>query len=358
MKSVIGLFVVAAFAMTANAQSGTTNKAAKKVAAVKTAKTAKKKTKKKKTTPNEALEAELDAGSQLPHEGDDLAPAADLSLSVDQQSVTKVSDASSQKILKRFSLSAAAETYGGVKGTNDGSGDMETDYTATLGYKINNQTSARLGLEMDTMNGFNGNKSDFGRSNTYNGFQDIYVGLARSNMLKTADGTAIHGQIRYYAPNSQLSQDKNQIGQVRVYGVAEKEIAKNLTASLLINPRFFIQSQDRYEAIGGKIKPTDNFRIYSSAGLKYAFSDLLAVGQTVGLYQKWWRSTNANYDSKRGAFLGASTSVYISPASWVEINAGIRQSDEATDLYSGHGKKNGIYSSEQSEYFLITSFSI
>src|SRR5690606_24482509 len=121
------------------------------------------------------------------------------------------------------------------------------------------------------------------------------------------------------------------------------ELTKTLSASFTLNPRIFIQQNDTYINAEGKEDNLDTFRLLSSAGLKYSVNSWLSLEQTFGVYQKWKTNT------PRKDFLDASSSVYLTPASWVEINLGVRQIDGATDTRKTGLR--GLYSADQAEYF-------
>jgi hypothetical protein len=211
------------------------------------------------------------------------------------------------------------------------------------------------------MNGFNGHEYTAENASNYywRGYQDPFIGLNMSNVLKNSAGINVDTSIRYFAPASRDSQLREQMGQLRLYAVASKEIAKGLTASFLTSPRFYFQQNKSYQAADGQIHATDTFRWLNEAGLKFAFNDKWAVEQTLGVYDCWYGAPEAR-GSKQGRadFLNASTSVYFAPAKWLELNAGIRQSQYTTDLSQSGSQTNGLYAADQAEYFLATSLSL
>lgn len=256
---------------------------------------------------------------------------------------------------KRWSLSAYSEVYGatmsqvsdgtlGKKGADGkAQGTLTADNGIIAGFKFADTLTASAAFEWG---------QDFGTrdADTKTTMYDPSVRLSRSDLATFGD-TKVSGQARLYFPVSEASIDKEQIAQIRFYATASRDISKALSASFTLNPRIFIQQNDTYiNAEGERKMNMDRFRLLSSAAMKYSFNSMLAVEQTFGLYQKW--RTNAD----RKDFLDASTSVYFTPVSWLELNLGIRQIDESTDTRKTG--LSGLYNDEQTEYYLITSISI
>jgi hypothetical protein len=334
LKFTSALVAVLALTATVNAATATASNAAttKKARAAKTAKAA---------TRGAKVAAAAKAPVAKPKVSDVSAAASDVQIT----ETAKLSEVKPLVQAKKWSAGLDAESYSPIAGTNEARTDVETDYTAKTGYKLTDSMTAQAVMEWSTMNGVNGQKAG-------QVFEDPSLRLSKSDLADLGNGIGLSGQARVYLPLSQASQDAGQITQIRLYGTASREITKALSASLTVSPRIFVQQNDTYLDSANKDAPTNvnTFRVYSSAGVKYAVNDKLAFEQTLGSYQKWKTNT------ARADYLDAATSAYITVTSWMELNAGIRQSDGKTDM-----RKNGLshlYNSHESEYFLIGSFSI
>ncbi|MES2769054.1 MAG: hypothetical protein V4596_07905 [Bdellovibrionota bacterium] len=285
------------------------------------------------------------AAVQKPQVEDVSSAASDVQLT----ETAKLSDVKPIVQAKKWSAGMDIETYAPIKATNEGTiaqngaNDTETDYAAKIGYKIADTVTVQAVAEWYQMWGAN-------EAEASTTMLDPSLRISKSDLADLGNGVGLSGQARLYLPTSEASQDKEQIAQIRLYAIASREITKALSASFMLNPRIFAQQNQTYINADGQERSVDQFRLLSSAGVKYAFNSVFAVEQTVGMYQKW----RANTDRKD--FLDASTSMYITPVSWMELNLGIRQIDEATDARVGGLR--GLYSQDQAEYFLLTSFSI
>lgn len=329
MKSIIALVAVLAFVGTAQAAPMNT-KASKTANAKKATAQGKRKAVKNHKKVAAVSRAELmDAEAQMSEKA-------------------KLSDVKPLVQAKKWSAGFDAESYAPIKGVNKGTvgenglNDAETDYAAKVAYKIEDTLTVSGAAEWMQMWGANSAEG----STT---LLDPSIRISKSNLAKLGDVT-FSGQARYYAPVSQDSQDREQIGLVRLYLTASRSVNRALTASFTLNPRIYIQQNDTYINSSGASKNLDQFRLWSFAGLKYSVNDKLSIEQTFGVYQKWKTNT------ARADYLDASTSAYYAPVNWVEFNLGIRQSDGATDVRD-RGLR-GLYSADQAEYFFITSFSI
>lgn len=275
-------------------------------------------------------------------------PSASSASDAKMRQTVKLSETVAEaKAPKKWSLSAFNETYGAsMESYSNGqlgkTQDLTADNGIRVGYKVSDDVTASVAYEWGQTLGI-GDKE----SNT--DMYDPSIRLAKSNLAQFGD-VKVSGQGRLYIPASEASQDKEQIAHVRLYATASRDISKKLSASLTMNPRFYFQQDDTYIDDKGKLANQDRFRVWTFAGLKYSFNDMFAVEQTFGVYNKW-RSNEARKD-----FLDASTSVYIAPISWLEFNLGVRQIDGATN--ARETGLRGLYSSDQAEYFLITSLSI
>ncbi len=248
---------------------------------------------------------------------------------------------------KKWKVSAFNETYGASVDTIHsgqlGKGkDLIADNGVNLGYKVSDDVTASVSYEF-------GHQLGIGDTDSKTTMYDPSLRIAKSNLAQFGD-IKVNGQARLYLPASEASQDKEQIAHVRLYASASRDVSKNLSASLTMNPRFYFQQDDTYIHADGSIKNQDRFRIWTFAGLKYSVNDMFAVEQTFGIYQKWVTNT------PRKDFLDASTSVHLSPAEWLNFNIGVRQIDGATNARDTGLR--GLYSADQTEYFMITSMSI
>lgn len=283
---------------------------------------------------------------------------SDVSAASSDVQITETAKLSEVKPLvqaKKWSVGGFTETYGaslkavsentlGKKGADGkAQGDLATDMGINLGYKVEDTVTISAAAEWGQAHGVADAQAD-------TVMYDPSLRVSKSGLADLGNGIGVNGQARLYLPVSEASQDKEQIAQIRLYATASREITKALSASFTLNPRIFIQQNDTYINAEGKEKNLDQFRLLSSAAMKYSVNDWFALEQTFGLYQKWRTNT------ARADFLDASTSAYIAPASWIELNLGVRQIDEATDTRAGGLR--GLYSADQTEYFLITSFSI
>lgn len=263
----------------------------------------------------------------------------------------KASEVASQAPAKKWGGIFYTESYAPIQGVNEGTvgskaanlNDGETDYMSLVSYKVADTMSVSAAAEWHQMWGVNDAES----STT---LDDPSIRISKSKLADLGNGVGLDGQARLYFPVSELSQDKGQIAQIRLYVTASRAISRALTASFTLNPRIYLQQNDTYINSDGAEKNVDLLKLDSYAGLKYSFNDKFSVEQTFGVYQKWYTHT------ARADYLDVSTSAYYAPASWVELNFGIRQSDGATDARK-HGL-NGLYSADQAEYFFITVFSI
>lgn len=287
------------------------------------------------------------------------AGAAAETAALETTETAKLSDVKPAAPAKKWSFSAYNETYGAqIKSTNNGSlgkkyidskgkeqinGGITSDNGVKLGYKVADTVTVSGAVEWEQTYG---TREADAKATMY----DPSIRIAKSDLADLGNGVGLSGQARVYLPVSEASQDKEQIAQIRFYATAERAVSKALTASFTLNPRIFAQQNDTYINAAGETKNLDTFRLHSYAGLKYAFNDMVAVEQTFGIYQKWRTNT------ARADFLDASSSVYVAPVSWLELNLGVRQIDGATDARVGGFR--GLYSADQAEYYLITSFSI
>lgn len=279
--------------------------------------------------------------------------AAQLGLADDAQSVERaqIAEVAPKAAAKKWSANLIAETYGAqIKAVSEGNlakensgSSLESDFSARLNYKVEDTFTVGFAYEW-------GQKYEVADQKSDTTMYDPFVRVSKSDLANLGGGVGVSGQARLYLPVSEASRDKEQIAQIRLYAVAEKELTKTLSASFTLNPRIFIQQNDTYINAEGKEDNLDTFRLLSSAGLKYSVNSWLSLEQTFGVYQKWKTNT------PRKDFLDASSSVYLTPASWVEINLGVRQIDGATDTRKTGLR--GLYSADQAEYFLITSLSI
>ncbi len=278
---------------------------------------------------------------------------AQAGLAQDAQSVERaqLADVAPKAAPKKWSANLITDTYGAqMKSVNSGNlakkdsgSSLATDFSARINYKVEDTITAGFAYEW-------GQEYSVGDQESNTTMYDPFVRLSKSDLANLGGGVGVSGQARLYLPFSEDSQDREQIAQIRLYAVASKELSKTLSASFTFNPRIFIQQNDKYINAKGEDADLDTFRLLSSAGLKYSVNSWLALEQTFGVYQKW-KTNNARKD-----FLDASTSVYLTPASWLEVNLGVRQMDGATDT-----RKTGLkelYSADQTEYFMITTLSI
>lgn len=326
MKSIIALAAV--LALTATVQAAPTKAKARSA-----------------RTTTKATKGTRVAAVQKPKVKDVSSAASDMQLT----ETAKLSEVKPLVQAKLWSAGFDAESYAPIKAVNSGSvaqngaNDAETDYALKVGYKIADTMTLQGAMEWMQMWGAN----EATGSTT---MLDPSIRLSKSDLADLGNGVGVSGQARLYFPVSEASQDKEQIAQIRLYATATREITKALSASFTFNPRIFVQQNDTFINADGELRNLDQFRIYSSAGVKYALNNMFAIEQTFGLYQKW--RTNV----PRQDFLDASSSVYITPVNWLGLNVGVRQIDEATD--SRAGGLRGLYSQDQAEYYLITSFSI
>lgn len=255
------------------------------------------------------------------------------SLSTETVSIQEVAPIATEK---KWSASLETENYKGIsKGNTSYDGDIEAWEKAEVRYKLTDRDSVSLAQEWSRRYG-RGAGNEVGTT-----LQDTSVRYTRSGYKLPSDiGYAVQGRV--YVPTSEGSRDGGQIAQFRLYNIFSKELAKNLTAELLINPRLFVQDGSSVNDVG-----TKRFRLLNSAGLKYSITEKVAVETTLGVYSKWKNGV------ARSDFLDASTSVYYSPATWVDLAAGIRQSDEASDTRVSGAE---LYSADQSEYYVIATF--
>lgn len=261
----------------------------------------------------------------------------------------KLSDVKPLVQAKKWSAGFDAESYAPMKSINNSElgnnklNDGETDYAAKVAYKIEDTLTVSAAAEWAQMWGANNAEG----STT---LLDPSLRISKSKLADLGNGVGLNGQARIYLPVSQASQDKEQIAVIRLYATASREISKAMSASFTLNPRIYLQQNDTYINADGATKNVDSFRLLSSAGVKYSVNDMFAIEQTFGLYQKWKTNTD------RGDYLDASSSMYFAPANWVELNLGIRQTDEATNTRKAG--LSGLYSADQAEYYFIASFSI
>lgn len=337
MKSIIALAAV--LALTGNVEAATskattrTAKASKgvRVAAV------------KKKPSNNTVDAVIDAEAGK----------------IETTESAKLSDVKPLAQAKKWSAAFDTETYAPIKYTNsgsygaNGSEPLQTDFGAKLGYKIADTMTLQGAVEWSEIY----SAGEVAEGDTI--LRDPSIRLSKSDLADLGNGVNLSGQIRYYAPVSDASQDTEQLGLVRIYLTASRELAKGLTASFTLNPRIYMQQNETFINAKGEERGLNTFRLWSFAGVKYAVNDLVAFEQTFGIYQKW--RTRSSLDvadgvTGRSDYLDASTSMYLTPLSWMQLQLGIRQSDGATDARIG-GLRD-LYSQDQTEYFLYSSFSI
>ncbi len=257
------------------------------------------------------------------------ANQATTSISTETVSVQEVAPVATEK---KWSGVFASENYTGLKNNSDT--DITADEKVEVKYKLSDRDTVSLAQEWSRNYGRGDNEA-------HNKIADTSIRYTRSGYKLPAD-VAYGVQGRVYLPISDASKDSGQITQIRVYNTFSKEVAKNLTAGLLINPRIFVQDGSGADDAG-----VNKFRLLNSASLTYAISEKVSVETTVGVYMKWKNGR------ERADNLDASTSVYYSPLSWLDLNVGVRQTDDASDLRDSGAK---IYAAEQSEYYLLATF--
>lgn len=258
------------------------------------------------------------------------ANQATTSISTETVSVEAVAPVATEK---KWSGVFESENYTGLK--NNSNTDITADEKIEAKYKLTDRDTVSLAQEWSRKYGRGeGNEA-------HNKIGDTSIRYTRSGYKLPAE-FSYAAQARAYLPISDASRDAGQITQLRLYNIFSKQLSKNLSTAIVVNPRLFVQDGSGVNDPGAK-----RFRLLNYAGLKYSVTENLAFETTLGVYSKWRNGV------ARADFLDASTSVYYSPASWVDLNAGVRQTDEASDLRSSGAK---IYASEQSEYYLIATF--
>lgn len=280
---------------------------------------------------NKLLAVTLVAGLVSAQAAVENANQATTSISTETISVQEVAPKTTEK---KWSASLETENYKGQT-TKQYKGDIQAWEKADIRYKLSDRDTVTLAQEWSRSYG----RGDRNQVDTE--MQDLSVRYTRSGYKLPGD-VDYAAQGRIYLPTSDGSEEAGQIAQLRLYNIFEKQLSKNLAAELLINPRVFIQDGSGVNDEGAK-----RFRLLNSAGLKYSITEKLAVGQSFGVYSKWKNGV------ARADYLDAWTSVYYSPAAWIDLNAGLRQTDEASDLRSSGAK---LYSRDQSEYYLIATF--
>ncbi len=235
---------------------------------------------------------------------------------------------------KKWSAVLESENYKGAA-TNLYAGDAVADEKGEVKYKINDRSSISLAQEWS--------RSYAGDAYTHTTLNDTSIRYTRSG-YKLPSNIDFAAQGRVYVPTSTASQDAGQITQLRLYNMFSKPVAKNVEIALLVCPRLFVQDNAGSDEAGA-----NQFRLFNSFGVKYSLSDKVAFEQTVGMYSKWKNGT------ERADNLDASTSVYIAATSWLDLNIGLRQADDASNVRNSGAS---LYAADQSEYFAIATFSM
>lgn len=236
---------------------------------------------------------------------------------------------------KDWSFNLLSEQYTGVKSNTHYKGDIVADQKAEVRYKLSDRNSVSLAYEWS--------QSYKSRELTHATVWDPSIRFSTTGYKLPSD-ISYSFQGRVYLPTSSSSQDANQIAQVRIYNKFSKEIANNLKAGLLIHPRFYAQ-----DSIGSSSKGANRFRLLNSASLSYSFADNLSVATSLGVYSQWRQEVS------RKDNLDAATEVSYSPIGWLDLAAGVRQVDGASDTRSSGAR---LYSGEQIEYFLVASMTL
>ncbi len=368
MFAIMLSLVLSAVSFAATSNQSTAYKKSKLLQAKKTAKTKKSSSKKqvrRKAVPSQkanvapALSRQLPAkrvfdpeySSYYPYTESTATAQGSLKLT---ESREKIDIPTLKDDVKKWYVKFDSENMKNINESNPGgyNGDISAVQTLSYGYKFTDMSTVQISQDWSSAYGYG--TTPEGKANAHsNSLEDLNFRYTYSSLYNDKQNN-VAGQVRYYAPSSSNSQEAGQIGQIRLYGIWDHTLAPGWTATLLVSPRYFMQTANAYEKQddSGTISVVNNnqWRLLNSAGIKYDVADWFALETTVGVYSK------KKYNEHMKHFQDYSTSFYLNLDPHIGFQIGLRASDGAYDTRDKGGFD--FYNPDYSEYFGILTLRI
>ena len=241
-------------------------------------------------------------------------------------------------------------------GTDIAGNDVEADAVLTVrpSYQLTDNTKVAVGIDIEHSYG---EKTDAKAVWTP---ADPYLMLSHGKLGTLPGGITAKGSIRYYAPTSELSQEKGSAGVAR----GNLTLAKNLgrfTVSYIGEPRGYFYPADGYYKTfnntkkGGAVEANQIARMDNIAKLDFEVSSKVNLYTLAGLEHKWY-NTDDNVKITRHAdaeedLLYVESAVEVALLKNFTLIGGISQ-EGPNLLRQGPGKEGPAYRDDYASYFL------